>query len=758
MPSYNKKDYKESNVNYLNKDFASFKKVLIDYARSYFPDSYRDFNESSPGMMLIEMGAYVGDVLSFYIDQQYKEMMLPLAEERRNIVNMGKMLGYKARPTVPAYVDLTFYQTVNSMTGDESRVDYSNAGYFDKGMVVTSTSDNTIKFQTLEEVDFTITGSTDSDHIAGTDDVSGLVDSYKLSRTVKAIAAETKTQQFTVTTPTKFLKLTLSQDNVIDIVSVFDSNGNRWYEVEYLAQYKVPIEKHYTADDRVDENGNSSAYYNIGGPSDGINNVLAVPYSLEYIKTEKRFMTEVDEDNKTSLVFGNGVLRNGVTVEDGFLDLEQAGISIPGQTADIQSYINPMLGDEYSTLGETPNQTRLIITYRVGGGIKSNVPAGDLTNLETALTLSGTGNSNIDSVINVRPAVGGKDNESLEEIRQRAISHFTTQNRAVTKEDYEARIMNMSSKFGNVAKVLVMREDLSSYAGQTVDSDISMLPYFDFTGEGNISTADITYINNAINESIASGNRTGELETAVAKIESGIGQFNGNGSLTVQINTEENPGLGTIKAYVLSYNHNKNLFGNPQSTHENINDNSGIPTLLYDNMKNYLENYKLLTDLIVCQDGYIINFGVIFDIVAHKFANKAEVKLRCIEKIKDYFNIDKMKFNQPIYLNQLEYELMGVDGVRHINYLCITQNEVYDKGGNIIPDVQTFPSPGLYKYSIDASSASDTYQQPIDGGLQGYGWKYDFRQAMIDGIIAPSADPAVFELKNPNENIKGRVS
>ena len=80
MP-YNEKEFKESNINYLNKDFATFKNQLIQYAQSYFPNTYRDFNETSPGMMLLEMSAYVGDVLSFYIDQQYKEMMLPLAEE-----------------------------------------------------------------------------------------------------------------------------------------------------------------------------------------------------------------------------------------------------------------------------------------------------------------------------------------------------------------------------------------------------------------------------------------------------------------------------------------------------------------------------------------------------------------------------------------------------------------------------------------------------------------------------------------------------
>ena len=104
MP-YNDREYKESNVNYLNKDFSSFKNTLMEYAKTYFPNSYRDFNETSPGMMLIEMSAYVGDVLNFYIDQQYKEMMLPLAEERRNVLNMAKMLGYKAKSTVPAFVD-----------------------------------------------------------------------------------------------------------------------------------------------------------------------------------------------------------------------------------------------------------------------------------------------------------------------------------------------------------------------------------------------------------------------------------------------------------------------------------------------------------------------------------------------------------------------------------------------------------------------------------------------------------------------------
>ena len=134
MPSYGKNDFKESNINYLNKDFASLKDSLMNYAKSYFPNSYRDFNESSPGMMLLEMNAYVGDVLSFYIDQQYREMLLPLAEERRNIINMARMFGYKVKPIVPAYVDLTFSFNADAMSDDASKVDYSTCGTFESGI------------------------------------------------------------------------------------------------------------------------------------------------------------------------------------------------------------------------------------------------------------------------------------------------------------------------------------------------------------------------------------------------------------------------------------------------------------------------------------------------------------------------------------------------------------------------------------------------------------------------------------------------
>ena len=176
MP-YSDKDFKESNVNYINKDFTSLKNSLVQYAKTYFPNSYRDFNETSPGMMLIEMSAYVGDVLSFYIDQQYREMMLPLAEERRNVINMAKMLGYKTKSIVPAHVDLSFTQIVDADGVDPSIPDWSKASSFAKGVKVTAISDREIIFETLEEADFTISGSGE---IYSTNSTTGIVEEWIL--------------------------------------------------------------------------------------------------------------------------------------------------------------------------------------------------------------------------------------------------------------------------------------------------------------------------------------------------------------------------------------------------------------------------------------------------------------------------------------------------------------------------------------------------------------------------------------------------
>ena len=748
MPTYGKNDFKESNVNYLNKDFASLKQSLMDYAKSYFPNTYKDFNEASPGMMLLEMNAYVGDVLSFYVDQQYREMLLPLAEERRNIINLANMFGYKVKPIVPSYVDLTFTQNLNSDTSDRSKVDYSTGGIFNSGIQIKGTT-NEIIFETLEVLDFQITESSDTNTVNTFDDNTGLAQTYSCKRTIRAISGKEKTSTFSIGAPEKFKKITLSDKNIIDIISCVDSNGNNWYEVDFLAQDKIPIETHYTNDAN-----RSSAYHNA---LDGTTSEVAVPYSLSYNKTSKRFTRETNVDNTTSLVFGNGILRNGQLVDEGFIDLEQIGVVVPGQQGDLSSAINPLLGDEYSTLGETPNNTTLTITYRVGGGINSNLPSSDLTIIQNGTTMNGSANG-VDikdlTVTNNVPARGGKDEETIDEIREKTKAFFSTQNRCVTKEDYEARVLNIPGRFGNIAKVYVARNvEGDTYTADPNQFSLSLTSVLNSTdGIGSNLEAALQYINSDLNDGTPNGN-SGLINILGQAANNNVIIQNEASTLQQYFGTLSTFELSAINIYVLAYNNLNELVGNPYEQ------GVSIPETLSENIKNYLANFRILTDTVQIINGYIVNFGVFFDVVAEKYADKNKVKVRCMDKIKEYFEIQKMQFNQPIYKSQLEYELMGVEGVRSLNHLTITQEQDYFYDEPTVDATLSLPT-YLYSYDEEIQNNDGTYgDYTTEGGTPDYGYYYDFQNAIVDGIIRPPepSTPAVFELKNPNQNIQGRV-
>jgi hypothetical protein len=694
MP-YSDKDLKVTNVNYLNKDFNTLKSALMEYAKTYFPNTYRDFNETSPGMMLIEMGAYVGDVLSFYIDQQYKEMMLPLAEERKNVINLAKTLGYRVKPTTPAYVDLTVSQVVDAVDGlSKLKVpDWNQAFTIQKDMQIQSTADSNTKFETLDIIDFTVSESIGLNYeVDTTNSSTGLAETYKLTRRMRAISGEKKEKVFNIGSPSKFLKLTLPEKNVVEIVDIKDANGNKYYEVEYLAQDKVPKETHYT-----DDTNRDTAY--IQTNNDGSTTVtnIPIPYTLEYIRATKRFTTEVNDNNTTSIIFGNGLLRTGTTgsLSDGFSSTENAGLTIPGDTTNYNKSISPWVGTSFSSLGETPANTNLTVTYRIGGGISANVAAGELTTINSKVVLpTGADSGRQLSVTNIFPARGGSSGETIEEIRRRAMAHFTTQNRCVTKEDFEARVMSMPAKFGGIAKVYCDRSAVEPNHAENLKNNIQLL-------------AD-----------------TGALN--IENINSYIDNFSQIGDIT---------NLPSVKIYILSYDQNKNLVQ--------------APDLLKSNLKNYLNQYRMITDEIDIQGGYIINFGVAFDVIAHRASNKADVKLRCINKITEYFNINKMHFHQPIQTNDLEYILMGLDGVRAVNYVELTQQSTSDSA-------QIFDTK-IWGVSNTPENITS------NGPSSGYGWEYNFNQfynitaTAGPGFVLPSMSPAVFELKNPSKNVKGIV-
>ena len=268
------KDFK-----YNGKDFSQFRDRVVEFSKQYFPDTYNDFNETSPGMMFIEMSSMVGDILSYYTDHALRENMLQYAQERDNLIKLANALGYKAKASVPSTVELDVFCIVPaSQSGASTEPDMRYAPVVESGMQCAAESDGALKFTSLHEVDFAWTGS-DSTTVTvfSIDDTSGLPTNYLLKKQVKAISGEKASETFTIPHLEKFKKLRLEATNVVSIEQVKDDSGNVWYEVPYLAQ------------DTIFEHLKNTA----ANSPDQVENVNDAPYLLKLRRTARRFTTTI---------------------------------------------------------------------------------------------------------------------------------------------------------------------------------------------------------------------------------------------------------------------------------------------------------------------------------------------------------------------------------------------------------------------------------------------------------------------------------
>lgn len=445
-------DIIKKDVKYINKDFGQFRQNLINFAKNYFPNTYNDFNETSPGMMFIEMASYVGDVLSFYTDTQFKESLLTLVEEPANLYNLAQAIGYKPKLRTAATVDLDFFQLLPSIgTGQNTKPDFKYCLTVPANTVVTTT-DN-VSFRTLDAVDFAFSSSFNASDITVYQiDGTGQITYYLIKKKVQAIAGEIKTATYTFGEPKPYDKIVIDDtDPVLEIIDVTDNDGNVWYEVPYLAQDIVPVSIPNTT------------FYD----PDLASNKGSAPYILKYTKTEKRFVTRLRADNKIELQFGAGVSSDAD--EEIIPDPTSvgSGLSYLERTADLS--IDPSNFLYTKTYGQAPSGVTLTVRYTVGGGIPSNVSSNTITviNDPTVATLDTFGlNSSTVSFVKSSLAVnnpiaasGGTELKDIEGLRLDAIANFAAQNRAVTKEDYIVRCFNMPGKFGAVAKAYIIQDD-----------------------------------------------------------------------------------------------------------------------------------------------------------------------------------------------------------------------------------------------------------------------------------------------------------
>ena len=655
LNSVTRKSNQGRDVKYLSKDFASFRKNLIEYSKSYFPKTYSDFNESSPGMMFIEMASYVGDILSYYIDDSLKESLMLYAEDKQNVIALAKYLGYSPKVTSPAIVKMSVYQLVPATgMGADVKPDSDYYLRIKEGMIIESSKSNT-KFRTTELLDF----NEDVDReitVYQRNQSTNEPTQYLIKKYINAISAELKTITFDFgSTPVNFSKVQLADKNVIDVYDVRDSNGNKWYQVPYLAQEMVYVD--YPTSEQTDKD--------LAQFKDSVSSILRVQ------KTSRRFTTTINEDNTTSVIFGGGTSTNDETLVPNF---KNVGLGLNSSIDRLSESFDPSNFLKTQSYGQAPTG-KFTISYLVGGGVKSNTSKGELTSIrriefdDDTKTFSqndvGLYNQMKSSVgvDNEEPATGGRGAETIDEIRENSLAMFGSQNRAVTRKDYQVRALSLPPKFGGIAK---------AYCAPDGELD-------------NNSPSSILKNPDTLNEFAGLVQNMNKKNLSEEDIKDGLRNFLSG--------KKNNPGEKNnpfaINLYVLGYNSNKDL--------------STLNRAVKENLKTYLGEYRMLTDGVNIIDGFIINIGVDFEVRVYGGYNKREVITKCITELKEYFNIDNWTFNMPINISEVEILLAGIEGVSSVPKCQITNKCLGNYSSN--------------SYDIDAATKGKMVYPSVDPSI-----------------------------------------
>ena len=609
-------------VKYLNRDFSDIREKLIEFSQTYFPDTYNDFSPTSPGMMFMEQASYVGDVMSFYLDNQLQETFTQFARQTNNLYELAYMFGYKPKATGAAQTVISLFQQVpaKNLGGGNFVPDFDYAITIGENSTISSQLNSNINFLIEDKCDFSVSSSLDPTEIeiyqvAGNDPVY-----YLLTKTRNAISSTINTTTFTFTTPEQFQTIDIAANNIIGILDITDSDGNVWYEVDYLGQEMVY--------DNI-KNTNPNDPNNVANNGD-------TPFLLQLKKVQRRFATRLTSETNLKIQFGAGNPND--TDELITPNPNNVGMGLPFEQNKLTTSYSPTNFLFTNTYGIAPSNTTLTIRYLTGGGVESNVPASDLTALNTTNTTFNNINLTTPianyifgtlAALNKEAASGGKDGDTDEEIRQNTIIQTTTQQRTVTLDDYLVRSLNMPPKFGIVSKAYTEKPPLN-----------------------NQSTT-----------------------------------------------------LETLCLYVLSQNSNGQFL-----TANNT---------LKNNLRTYLSQYKMIGDSIEIKDTYIINISVDFEIVVLPNFINSQIILSCIESLQNYFNRDNWQINQPILISDLNILLDKIEGVQTVKNILIS-----NKAGT---------SSGYSQYAYDISGAT------------------------LNGVIYPSLDTSIFEVKYPNTDIKGKV-
>lgn len=431
----NKNNKNEISRSYIAKDFDALRLDLQKFARIYYPNNMQDFSESSLGGLMLDLAAYVGDTMSYYTDHQFRELDPLSAVETKNIERMAQNAGIKIGGASPSVAEVDFYVRVPAVEDNGRLIPQESAlPIIKEGTILNSTLG--VKFYLIEDLDFSLK-----------DSIGNLVarkvrvkrrngeDTFVLILPGTCVSGNVTSEIFTINNAfVPFRTLSLKNADISTILSVVDSDGNEYYEVENLSQDTV-----------------FKSFNNYKRVEDGVESNLSV------VPAPYRFITKTDIRTRTTRIqFGSGRASN--TADDGVPDPSLLSLPLYGRKTMPRFSLDPAALLDTKTLGISPQNTTITVTYRHGGGAAHNVSPKSINQVDTLRiefkdSLSGITATDVRAsieVVNEQSAAGGANRTTTEEIRQLIPTARNLQSRIVTRDDLLARLYLLPNEYGRI--------------------------------------------------------------------------------------------------------------------------------------------------------------------------------------------------------------------------------------------------------------------------------------------------------------------
>ena len=426
---------KKPAIDYTSRDFTTIKTDLVNYARRYYPNEFRDFSANSFGSLMLDAVSYVGDILSFYLDYQTNESFLSTALEYDNVLKLARQFGYKANLSPSSYGVLTFFILIPSSNGAPN---YDYAPVLKKGSKFKSNIGK--MFTLLEDINFANQNQTET-VVGDVDTETGVPLTFAVRARGQAVSGELAVTNVLVGEYLKFRKMEILDNNITEIVSVTDSEGNAYYEVDYLTQNTIFVPL-------INRNEDRTTVVNI----------------LKPISVPRRYVVAKERD-KIILQFGFGTNED----EERVLNPSNVMIEQHGKQYITDDSFDPATLVKTDRLGVTPSNTVLSVVYRVNAAENTYAAVGTITQVadplfefDSSTNLVSTSMIDVENsleAINEEEFVGDVPFPDADEIKSRAFGAYSMQNRMVTKEDFITAAYGMPPKFGSISKVNVAQDN-----------------------------------------------------------------------------------------------------------------------------------------------------------------------------------------------------------------------------------------------------------------------------------------------------------